>query len=80
MRHSDSKLTMQLYTDATLLPKVAAIHSLPSFGNVIPAVTSDMTICDKTSLGLSQNKEGSTPLSSNDTWTLGMLSPEISQG
>ncbi|MEE9369354.1 MAG: site-specific integrase [Pontiella sp.] len=79
MRHSDMKLTMQIYTDANLLPKVAAIHSLPDLTNVTPAVTSDMTICDKASLSLSQDQEGSTPLSINDMAGLGMLSPAVSQ-
>lgn len=32
MRHSDIKLTTQIYTDANLLPTAAAIHSLPTIG------------------------------------------------
>ena len=43
MRHSDSKLTMQIYTDANLLPTVAAIHSLPSLINVPSFVPENVT-------------------------------------
>lgn len=50
------KLTMQLYTDATLLPKVAAIHSLPDLTNVTPAVTSDMQYVTKRVLACPKTK------------------------
>ncbi len=32
MRHSDLKLTMKIYTDASQLPLVAGVAALPSFG------------------------------------------------
>lgn len=31
MRHSDLKLTMKIYTDASQLPLVASVAALPSF-------------------------------------------------
>ena len=79
MRHSDSKLTMQIYTDARLLPKVAAIHSLPNLENAIPAAISDMAKCGKTSLGMSQNEEGNNLHNGFDMSNLGSASPGISE-
>jgi len=32
MRHSDLKLTMKIYTDASQLPLAASVAALPSFG------------------------------------------------
>ena len=79
MRHSDIKLTTQIYTDANLLPKTAAIYSLPDITSVIPTVISDMTKQGITSLGESQLPAGSTPLSTNDMAGLGAMSPEMPQ-
>lgn len=61
MRHSDIKLTTQIYTDANQLPKVAAIHRLPSFWNAIHTATSDMAKCGKMNPVVSQGIEGSIP-------------------
>lgn len=38
MRHSDIRLTLDVYTDKTMLPIAEAIHSLPAFGE-------DATLC-----------------------------------
>jgi len=37
MRHSDLKLTMKIYTDASQLPLVAGVERLPSF--VVPSTS-----------------------------------------
>jgi integrase len=79
MRHSDPKLTSQIYTDANLLPKVAAIHSLPDVNFALHTATPNMAKCGNLSPALSQTQEGSTPLSINGMGALGAMSLEMSQ-
>ena len=80
MRHSDMKLTNQIYTDANLLPKAAAIHSLPDITIATYTATSDMAKQGIESLSVTQKQEGSDPLNPNDMNGLETLSPEMSQG
>lgn len=58
MRHSDPKLTSKIYTDASLLPTVSAIRSLPNF--VPHTVPQNPTLWDKTRPGQSGKHEEKT--------------------
>jgi len=80
MRHSDIKLTMQVYTDANLLPTAAAIRSLPSVLHAPHTAPTNGAKWDKTSPLVSQGKVGSNPHITNGMNGLGMLSPSMSQG
>jgi len=80
MRHSDIKLTTQIYTDANLLPTADAINRLPYMNFAPHTAPTNGAKWDKVSPSLSQTKEGWNPLSGNNNGALGMLSPEMTQG
>ena len=70
MRHSDSKLTMQIYTDSNLLPTAAAIHSLPSVFDVPQIVPQNSTKRGTTGVNESQTTNASCPLQDTVTETV----------
>ncbi len=78
MRHSDMKLTNQIYTDANLLPKEAAIHSLPDITIATHTAISDLIKAGKGSLSVSKNKVGIGLRNQYAMNELGTLSPAVS--
>lgn len=80
MRHSDIKLTTQIYTDANLLPTAAAIRSIPSVLNAPHTDPKNVAKWDKTSPAVSQTKVGNGLHKANNENQLGAMSPGVSQG
>ncbi len=78
MRHSDIKLTTQIYTDANLLPTSAAIHSLPSVNFAPHTAPQNTAKGGQTSLGMSQTTVGNDLRNLQEMNGLGMLSPSMS--